>query len=130
MGGIAYYDNTSNVICIKYRGVIYYPEHVDWEWIKWVFRSSAFLLVTAVDHLVGAHMLVSGRYTLASEQFLLPEHPVRIFMKPFTHHSQEINWQMKTDSYGQLHTSATCRQRLVRQSKFQILEAINPLQTT
>jgi hypothetical protein len=35
---------------------------------------------------------------------------------------------MKTDSYGQLHTSATCRQRLVRQSKFQILEAINPLQ--
>jgi len=93
MGGIAYYDNTSNVICIKYRGVVYNPKHVDWKWIKWVFRSSVFLLVTAVDHLVGAHMLVSGRYTLASEQFLLPEHPVRIFMKPFTHHSQEINWQ-------------------------------------
>jgi hypothetical protein len=39
-------------------------------------------------------------------------------------------YYMKIDSFGQLHTSATCRQRLVRQSKFQILEVINPLQTT
>jgi hypothetical protein len=36
-------------------------------------------------------------------------------------------YYMKTDSYGQFHMSATCRQRLVRQSNFQILEAINPL---
>merc|ERR1719193_2852782 len=57
-----------------------------------MWRSSMFLIVTGLDHLVGGHMLISGRTTLAAEENLSTDHPIRIFLKPFTHHSQFVNW--------------------------------------
>jgi len=93
LGGCAYFTGDTEITGIIYKDVMYLPGEDDWEWVKFLWRSSVFLLVTGLDHLVGGHMLLSGRTTLATEENLNITHPLRLFLKPHTHHSQWINWQ-------------------------------------
>jgi len=92
LGGCAYFTKDAEILGIIYQDVVYLPHDSDWEWIKFHWRSSVFMIVTGLDHLVGGHMLISGRTTLATEEILNKTHPLRIFLKPHTHFSQNVNW--------------------------------------
>jgi len=92
LGGCAYFTKDAEILGIIYKSVVYLPGDSDWEWAKFHWRSSVFMIVTGLDHLVGGHMLISGRTTLATEEILNKTHPLRIFLKPHTHFSQNVNW--------------------------------------
>ena len=59
------------------------PGDSDWEYVKFVFRSSLFSYVTLVDHLFGIHMQMGNLVTVASRENLSTDHPVRRFLVPF-----------------------------------------------
>jgi len=57
----------------------------DWEYFKFVFRSSLFGIVTLVDHLYGVHLQVSNIFTMAMREQLSKDTPLRRFLVPFTY---------------------------------------------
>jgi len=69
----------------------YTPEHKDWEYIKFVFRSSLFSLVTLVDHLYAIHLQVGNVVTIAAREELSPEHPIRRFLVPYSYQTISVN---------------------------------------
>lgn len=66
------------------RAVVRYtPASAEWEYVKFVFRSSLFTLVTLVDHLYGMHLLEANSAVLAVRRSLSTAHPLRRFLSPF-----------------------------------------------
>ena len=63
----------------------------DWEHAKFVWRSSAVVGVTLVDHLVGTHLMMSNFVAIAQKENLSPDHPIRRFLKPFSFRAFAIN---------------------------------------
>lgn len=63
----------------------------DWEYFKFVFRSSLFGIVTLVDHLYGVHLQVSNIFTMAMREQLSKDTPLRRFLVPFTYGTIAIN---------------------------------------
>ena len=69
------------------------PGHDKWEEAKYVVRSSVITEITAIDHLLYAHLTVSNGGTRGATEHLGSEHPLRRFLKPFTFRANKINDQ-------------------------------------
>jgi len=73
------------------------PEHPEWEYAKFVFRSSLFALITLVDHLFAIHLQIGNVVTISSREQLAADHPVRRFLLPYTFHTITVNDNARTN---------------------------------
>lgn len=102
-GGDAYFDQNWRPVMIVDEGLgadrsdgirtasITRPGDADWELAKFRFRSSVSVLVTAVDHLFGIHLLTSNLMVTAVREQLSADHPMRRFLTPFTFNTISVN---------------------------------------
>lgn len=67
------------------------PGDDGWDQAKWLAKVNSFFLVTAREHLVWTHLLVSNTATKESIIRLPPNHPLRRLLTIFTYRSTEIN---------------------------------------
>lgn len=67
------------------------PGDDGWAQAKWLAKVNTFFLVTAREHLVWTHLLVSNTATKESIVRLPPNHPLRRLLTIFTYRSTEIN---------------------------------------
>ena len=67
------------------------PGEEGWEGAKWLAKVDTFFLVTAREHLIWSHLIVSNSVTRASVINLPPNHPLRRLLTLFTFRSTEIN---------------------------------------
>jgi len=74
-GACAYFSG-GQLAGIKRGGRLFTPGSQNWEHVKFAWRCSLFTWVTAIDHLVYTHLLVSNGLN-ASLRELPPLHPVR-----------------------------------------------------
>ena len=72
----------------------------DWDHVKWAYKVSVLTGVTVRDHLVrpssrrsrsdswwaqvGVHFMASNMLTMASDENLMPDHPLRRLLRPHT----------------------------------------------
>ena len=62
-----------------------------WERAKLIAKVSAFLLITAREHLVWTHVILSNMATKASTLRMRPSHPLRRLLTVFTYRTNEVN---------------------------------------
>merc|ERR1719456_1086528 len=62
-----------------------------WQYWKFAWRSSLFLMVTAIDHLWAIHFSVANSLAAASREALPPTHPLRRLLSIFTHGTIAVN---------------------------------------
>lgn len=91
-GASAYFSKEGKVVRLVRGGQEYLPGCPQWEYVKMCFRGSLITCVTAVDHLLGIHAIVSNFLTTTSREQLSPNHPLRRLIKPFTFRSAYINY--------------------------------------
>ncbi len=94
-GAAAYFDKDYKIIAIYWSHasrLVKKGEHF-WNHAKFVWRSSFFAHVTIRDHLIVTHLIESNAFVSASRKCLPSDHPLRIFIKPFTYHNISINYQ-------------------------------------
>lgn len=93
-GATAYFNKDTKLIRIYLceEDKDYYPGKKDWEFAKWVWKSSLFAAVTLTDHLGGNHFIVANLKSIATMEVLPPSHPIRRFLKPFYYRSNTINY--------------------------------------
>ncbi|RHY31434.1 hypothetical protein DYB32_003502 [Aphanomyces invadans] len=91
-GADAYFSKDGTVVKIVRGGRTFVPGDVEWEYVKFCFRSSLNTKVTAVDHLLGIHSMVANYLTTSSREQLPVNHPLRRLIKPFTFRSVVINY--------------------------------------
>jgi hypothetical protein len=94
-GAAAYFDKNFQVIAIYWSHASRLIKRGEqfWNHAKYVWRSSFFANVTICDHLVVTHMIECNAFVNASRKYLPINHPLRIFIKPFTYHTISINYQ-------------------------------------
>ncbi|CAF1104185.1 unnamed protein product [Didymodactylos carnosus] len=94
-GAAAYFDSNYKIIGIywSHGSRLVKPNDRFWEHAKYVWRSTFFAYVTIRDHLIVTHMIECNAFVSASRQHLPFDHPLRIFIKPFTYHTVTINYQ-------------------------------------
>merc|ERR1712166_210478 len=63
----------------------------EWDHVKWAYKVSVLTGVTVRDHLVGVHFMASNMLTMASDENLMPDHPLRRLLRPHTFGAIEIN---------------------------------------
>lgn len=111
-GGDLRLDERGDVESITYLGQVFRPDDASWEHIKLVFRSTAFVAVTLIDHLGVTHYGVSNAVALAARRHLPAEHPLRRLLAPFTYGTVAINYAAHTSLVlegGLLHRAAGLR---------------------
>jgi hypothetical protein len=67
------------------------PGEEGWDLAKVLAKATAFLLMTAREHLIWTHMLVSNATTRESTVHLPPNHPIRRLLTIFTYGATEVN---------------------------------------
>lgn len=67
------------------------PGENGWDLAKMLAKTTAFLLMTAREHLIWTHMLVSNAATRESTRQLPPNHPIRRLLTVFTYGATEVN---------------------------------------
>ena len=67
------------------------PGEEGWDQAKWLAKVNTFFFVTAREHLVWNHLIVSNVATRESIVHLQPNHPLRRLMTIFTYRSTEVN---------------------------------------
>lgn len=67
------------------------PEDEQWEHIKFAWRVSLFTWVTAIDHLVHIHYIVSNALNTSLRECLPPDHPVRRLMHVSVFGASKVN---------------------------------------
>lgn len=67
------------------------PGEDGWDQAKWLAKVNTFFLVTAREHLVWTHLIVSNAATRESTVELPPNHPLRRLLTIFTFRSTEVN---------------------------------------
>ncbi|CAJ1955964.1 unnamed protein product [Cylindrotheca closterium] len=67
------------------------PGEVGWAAAKMLARTTAFLLMTAREHLIWTHFLVSNVATREKTIHLPPNHPIRRLLTVFTYGATEVN---------------------------------------
>jgi len=66
----------------------------DWQYWKFVWRSTLLGTITLIDHLHVAHFRSANIYARASRKALGPDHPLRRFLSIFTFGSIHVNSMM------------------------------------
>ncbi len=94
-GAAAYFDKDYKIIAIywSHASRLIKKGESFWSHAKYVWRSSFFAHITICDHLIVTHMIESNAFVSASRKCLPTNHPLRIFIKPFTYHNISINYQ-------------------------------------
>ncbi|UJR19786.1 hypothetical protein I4U23_022920 [Adineta vaga] len=94
-GAAAYFDKDFQLIAIYWCHANRLIEKNDqfWEHVKYVWRSSFFAYITICDHLIVTHMIECNTFVTATRKCLPIDHPLRLFLKPFTYHSVSVNYQ-------------------------------------
>lgn len=92
-GAIAYFGESLDLVKIywSHAGMDVYPDSPHWNHVKWVFRCSALVGITAVEHLLENHMIYSNIGSTTSRETLPKNHPMRRLMKPFNHRTPTVN---------------------------------------
>mmetsp|Transcript_17898 Transcript_17898/g.26799 ORF Transcript_17898/g.26799 Transcript_17898/m.26799 type:complete len:1277 (+) Transcript_17898:49-3879(+) len=67
------------------------PKDSEWEHVKWAFKCSGLVGITAVDHLVGIHLIVANFLTQSTKTELSVSHPLRRLLEIHIHNTIEIN---------------------------------------
>ena len=67
------------------------PGEEGWDQAKWLAKVNTFFFVTAREHLVWTHLIVSNGVTRESIVHLQPNHPLRRLLTIFTYRSTEVN---------------------------------------
>jgi hypothetical protein len=84
------------------------PGDDGWDAAKTLAKTTAFLLVTAREHLIWCHLVVSNTITTTSILELSPSHPIRRLLTVFTYNATGVNQDafdtLVTDT-GMLHRS-------------------------
>lgn len=63
----------------------------DWEYAKWVFRSTLMNAVTLIDHLWYTHLSVANSVATVARERLLPGHPLRRLLSMMTFNTIDVN---------------------------------------
>ncbi|CAF4617124.1 unnamed protein product [Rotaria sp. Silwood1] len=94
-GAAAYFDKDFQIIGIywSHGSCLVKKDEQFWDHAKYVWRSSFFAYVTIGDHLISTHMIECNAFVSASRKHLPADHPLRIFIKPFTYHTISVNYQ-------------------------------------
>lgn len=93
----AYFDKDAKLVKMFWRpspleeGVFVYPGGQHWDHVKYAFKCTVLVGVTAKDHLVGIHFMASNFLTTSSTENLSPTHPLRRMLRPHTYGAVEIN---------------------------------------
>ncbi|KAG9401109.1 hypothetical protein AC1031_009867 [Aphanomyces cochlioides] len=70
---------------ITHGGKAYQRDDIEWEYVKFCFRSSLKAKITGIDHLLGIHATVANYLTTSNREQLPVDHPIRRLIKPFTY---------------------------------------------
>ena len=84
------------------------PGEEGWDQAKWLAKVNTFFFVTAREHLVWTHLIVSNGVTRESIVHLQPNHPLRRLLTIFTYRSTEVNtsaFDNLVPEYSLLHRS-------------------------
>ncbi|CAF2895501.1 unnamed protein product [Rotaria sp. Silwood2] len=94
-GAAAYFDKDFQIMGIYWSHGSCLVKKGDqfWDHAKYVWRSSFFAYITIADHLIATHMIECNAFVSASRKHLPANHPLRIFIKPFTYRTVSINYQ-------------------------------------
>jgi len=95
MGADMFFDQDGHPIMIRTpAGVSIWKQQATsetWQYWKFVWRSSAFLKVTLVDHLWATHFSAANSMAAASREALPQQHPMRRLMTMFTFNTIGVN---------------------------------------
>merc|ERR1712183_574412 len=92
MGAKAYFDGHRKLKAIVSDKGTIKPEESLWEHAKYIWRCSCMTFMTAREHLVWTHWIVSNGFT-SSARVLPAGHPVRRVLKVNTFGTAQINIQ-------------------------------------
>jgi len=93
-GANAFFDGEGHLSAIQYEGRTLIPGRCsdsDWEYFKFVFRSSLISSVTAFEHLVATHILFAETLAIAATESLGPDNELRMLLNPHMQGSMGIN---------------------------------------
>jgi hypothetical protein len=97
-GAIAYFSGTMKLVSIYCShcgganvSMIVAPGHELWEHAKWVFKVSMLVTCTIKDHLVGTHLMYSNFMSVALQEELPLNHPMRSILYIHTYGSTTVN---------------------------------------
>eukprot|EP01084_Bolivina_argentea_P227884 384963_1 len=96
-GAVAFFDYNCAIIGIYCNNINKYCNNIDkeWEYAKWVWKTTFFTHVTIIDHLYETHLLKSNLLVNATINCLPKKHPLRWFLKQFTYGSVAVNQTAK-----------------------------------
>jgi len=112
-GATAYFNKERRLVKMEWAArdnLEILPGNPNWEHVKWVFRCSLLLSVTATEHLMMNHLIFSNIASTASREYLPKDHPIRRLLKPFNHRTPSINVgasQLLTQENGLLHRATS-----------------------
>eukprot|EP00928_Gymnodinium_smaydae_P024850 TRINITY_DN19991_c0_g2_i1.p1 TRINITY_DN19991_c0_g2~~TRINITY_DN19991_c0_g2_i1.p1 ORF type:complete len:881 (-),score=91.57 TRINITY_DN19991_c0_g2_i1:58-2700(-) len=94
VGADMYFDRDGNPVYIRtpqpYSKRVN-PTDRDWQYWKFVWRSSMFLRITLVDHLWFVHFTAANSLAAASRESLPATHPLRRLLTVFTYNTIKVN---------------------------------------
>jgi len=93
-GSNAFFDGEGHLRALQYEGqtlIAGEGQPDQWEYFKFVFRSSLISSVTAFDHLVATHILFAETLAISVTESLGPDTELRMFLNPHILGSLAIN---------------------------------------
>lgn len=102
-GANAFFDGEGHLRALQYQGrtLVAGEGGNDWEYLKFVFRSTLVSSVTAFDHLVGTHIMCAETLALAVSENLGPENELRLLLQPHIVGSLSINFAAATNLFAE-----------------------------
>jgi hypothetical protein len=96
-GCIAYFDINKAPLAVywSFKDKLVFPSDPEWSHVKFVFRCTMCVAITAKDHLINLHWQISNTMLFASRQSFSPEHSLRRLIKPHTYRAAKVNWASK-----------------------------------
>jgi len=85
-------DQQVSAIYDYQKRFLFKPGSDGWEAAKFFAKVNAFLLVTAREHLIQSHFIMSNTMTRESTLELPPSHPIRRLLTIFTFRTTNVNW--------------------------------------
>jgi len=102
-GGNAFFDGEGHLRAVQYQGrtLIAGEGDNDWDYFKFVFRSSLVSTITAFDHLVATHILAAETLAVAATENLGPDNELRMLVNPHLVGSLSINFNAALNLFPQ-----------------------------
>lgn len=102
-GGNAFFDGEGNILALQYEGrtLVAGEGDGDWDYFKFVFRSTLVSSITAFDHLVGTHIIVAQTLAVAATENLAPDNELRMMIQPHIVGTLNINFNAALNLFPQ-----------------------------